>query len=87
MEEVNENIRRRDWRNLKRGVMSRLKKLDLIYFSFHFFIFFSIYFPFSIFRTTRVRVDRSHCHNSHLIAKSQDRSRDLGEFSRRFENR
>ena len=36
-------------------------KLDLFYFSFHF------YFLFSIFRTTRVRVDRSHCHISHNL--------------------
>ena len=31
--------------------------LDLFYFSFQFI------FPFSIFRTTRVMVDWSHCHN------------------------
>ena len=64
--------------------MSRLKKLDLIYFIFLFTFLFSFrfIFPFSIFRTIRVRVDWSHCHNSHLIAKLQDRLRDLGEFSR-----
>jgi len=47
--------------------MSRSKKVDLTYFIFLFiFIFFSIYF--SIFRTTRVRVDQSHHHISHLMA-------------------
>jgi len=57
--------------------------LGLFYFSFSFLF----YFPFSIFRTTRVRIDQSHCHSNHLMAKSQDKSRDLGEFSRRFKNR
>ena len=56
-------------------------------FYFHFYFIFSLFSYFSIFRTARVRVDQSCCHNSHLIAKSQDRSRDLGEFSRRFKNR
>jgi len=35
--------------------------LDLFYFSFIF------YFLFSIFRTTRVRVDWSRCHSNHLM--------------------
>ena len=61
--------------------------LGLFYFSFYFYFSFQFIFPFSIFRTTRVRIDRSCCHNSHLMAKSQDRSQDLGEFIRRFENR
>jgi len=43
--------------------LSRSKKVDLVYFILFFiFIFFLIYF--SIFRTTRVRVDWSHCHIS-----------------------
>ena len=62
-------------------------RLDLFYFSFHFYFLFDLFLYFPIFRTTRVRVDRSHCHISHLMAKSQDRSQDLGELSRRFENR
>ena len=56
-------------------------------FYFHFYFIFSLFSYFSIFRTARVRVDQSCCHNSHLIAKSQDRSQDLEEFSRRFESR
>jgi len=61
--------------------------LDLFYFSFHFYFIFDLFFYFSIFRTARVRVDWSHRHISHLMAKSQDRSQDLEELSRRFENR
>ena len=61
--------------------------LDLCYFSFHFYFIFDLFFYFSIFRTARVRVDWSHHHISHLMAKSQDRSQDLEELSRRFENR
>jgi len=61
--------------------------LDLFFFSLFYFFSFWFILPFSIFRTTRVRVDWSCHYNSHLIAKSQDRSQDLGEFSRRFENR
>ena len=78
------------WKELsKRRRISRLRKLDLVYFIFLFIFYFifDLFFPFSIFRTTRVRVDWSCCHNSHLMAKLQDRSQDLGEFSRRFENR
>ena len=37
----------------------------LFYFSFLFS--FGFIFLFSIFRTTRVRVDRSHCHISHNL--------------------
>jgi len=69
--------------------LSKLRKLDLVYFifSFHFLFYFQFIFPSSIFRTTRVRVDQSHCHSNHLMAKPQDRSQDLGEVSRRFENK
>jgi len=51
--------------------MSRLKKVDLIYFIFIFIFYFifNLFFYFSIFRITRVMVDQSHCHISHnLIA-------------------
>jgi len=69
-------------------LLSRSKKVDLTYFIFPFIFYFIFYlFLFSIFRTTSVRVDRSRHHISHLIAKSQDRSQDLGEFSRRFKNK
>ena len=75
------------WKNIEgSGRMTvKIKKdtLDLFYFSFHLFSLFS----FSIFRTTRVRVDRSHRHISHLIVQLQDRLQDWGELSRRFENR
>ena len=37
--------------------------LDLFFFSF--FIFFLIYFSIFYFRTTRIRVDLSHCHINH----------------------
>jgi len=96
IEEENEKIRRRDWRTgyfsrgeiLKGGnVKIKEGRLDLFYFSFYFLFYFQFIFRFSIFRTTRVRVDWSRCHISHLIAKSQDRSQDLGKFSRRFENK
>ena len=56
-------------------------------FYFHFYFIFSLFSYFSIFRTARVRVDQLCCHHSHLIAKSQDRLHDSGEFSRRFESR
>jgi len=69
------------------GVKIEEGGLSLFYFSFHFYFLFDLFFYFSIFRTTRVRVDQSYRHISHLIAKSQDRSQDLGELSRRFENR
>ena len=62
-------------------------RLDLFYFSFHFLFSFQFIFPFSIFRTTGIRVDWPHHHISHLMVQSQDQSQDLGEFSRRFENR
>jgi len=57
--------------------------LHFFIFSFHFIFLF-----FYIFRTTQVRVYQSHCHISHkLMAKSQDWSRDLEEWSRRFWNK
>ena len=56
-------------------------------FYFYFYFLFSLFSYLSIFRTARVRVDQSHCHNSHLIAKSQNRSRDSEEFSRKFKSR
>ena len=59
-------------------MVSRLKKLDLIYFIF--------LFTFSFLFLEQIGLGLI-CHNSHLIAKSQNRSQDLGEFSRRFENR
>ena len=43
-------------------------RLDLFYFSFHFLSLFQFIFQFFIFRTTRVRVDQSCYHISHLIA-------------------
>jgi len=69
--------------------VSRLKKVDLTYFIFIFIFYFPFDFIslFSIFRTTGVRVDQSCHHISHLMVKSQDRSQDLGEFSRRFKNK
>ena len=57
-------------------------------FSFHFIFLFLFLFIFSIFRATQVRVYQSCCHISHkLMAKSQDWSRDLREWSRRFWNK
>jgi len=68
-------------------VVVKIKEGRLDLSSSHFyFILFSIYF--SIFRKTRVRVDQLHCHISHnLMAKSQDKSRNLEELSRRFWNK
>ena len=39
----------------------------LSFFSILFFIFIFMLFYFSIFRTTRVKVDLSHCHISHNL--------------------
>ena len=96
MEEENEKIRRRDWRighfsrgEILKGGNVKIKEggLDLFYFSFHF-LFSILFIPlFSIFRTTRVRMVWSCYHISYLMAKSQNRSQDLGEFSRRFKNK
>ena len=65
----------------KKAICVKIKegRLDLFYFSFHFYFLFDLFFYFSIFRTTRVRVDWSCCHICHLMAKSQDRSQDLGK--------
>ena len=63
-------------------------RLNIFSILLFIFIFIPFYVLFSIFRTTRVRTDLSHCHISHnLMVQSQDRLRDLGEFSRRFENK
>ena len=73
--------------SVERGKVSRSLTVDFIHFYFFFFILFLFlfYFLFSIFRTTWVRDYQSCCHISHkLMAKSQDWSRDLGEWSRRF---
>jgi len=69
--------------------MLRLKKVDLTYFLFFsFFIFFSILFFYFLFLEQLGLGLISHTVIlSHLMAKSQDRSWDLGEFSRRFENK
>ena len=54
----------------ERTILSRSSTVDFILF---YFIFIFSFFPFSIFRTARVRVDWSRCHISHkLMAKSQD---------------
>ena len=42
-------------------------RLDLFYFSFYFLVSFQFIFQFSIFRTTRVRVDWSCYHTSHNL--------------------
>ena len=49
--------------------MSRLLTVDFIlFFLFHFILlFFFFFFLSSIFRTTQVRVDLSHCHISHKV--------------------
>ena len=40
----------------------------ILFFLFHFILlFFFFFFLSSIFRTTQVRVDRSHCHISHKV--------------------
>jgi len=73
LEKVESSFSREE--TLKRGnVKIEEGKLDLFYFSFYFYFLFDLFFYFSIFRTTRVRVDRSHHHISHLMVKSQDRS-------------
>ena len=72
------------WIVLLTFLLLRSLMVDFIFiFSFYF-----IFLLFSIFRTTRVRVYQSHCYISHkLMAKSQDWSRDLREWSRRFWNK
>ena len=52
--------------------LSRSKKVDLIYFVFLAFLFyFQFIFLFSIFRTTRVRVDQSHCQSPDGVVTRQ----------------
>ena len=46
MEKENEKIRRKDQRNLKEGVISRSKKVDLTYFIFLFIFIFIFYLFF-----------------------------------------
>jgi len=41
--------------------------LGFLYFTFYFYFIFDLFFYFSIFRTTRVRVDWSRCHISHNL--------------------
>jgi len=69
--------------------MSKLKKVDLTSFLFFsFFIFFSILFLYFLFlEQLGLGLIGHTITSSHLIAKSQDRLQDLGEFSRRFKNK
>ena len=69
--------------------VSRSKKVDLTSFLFFsFFIFFLILFLYFLFLEQLGLGLIGHAiTSSHLMAKSQDRSQDLGEFSRRFENK
>ena len=53
---------------LNTGVKIEEDELDLFYFSFYFYFIFDLFFYFSIFRITRVRVDQSCHHISHLMA-------------------
>ena len=46
---------------------SQQTDLAFLYFIFHFYFHIVLFFYFSIFRTTRVKVDRSHCHISHNL--------------------
>jgi len=48
-------------------LVSRSKKVNLIYLSSHFLFYFRFIFYFSIFRTTRVRVNWSCCHINHNL--------------------
>jgi len=78
------------WKDLEDDVSVKIVDDGLnFYFYFLFYFYFSLlFFYFSIFRTTQVRVYQSRCHISHkLMAKSQDWSRNLGEWSRRFWNK
>ena len=76
-EEEKKKMNKRDWRTghfsggkILKGVISRSKNINLvffIYFYFHF-IFLSTYFLFFYFQNSEVRVrsDWSHCHISHI---------------------
>ena len=46
---------------------SQIVDLAFLYFIFHFYFHAVLFFYFSIFRTTRVKVDQSHCHISHNL--------------------
>jgi len=46
---------------------SQIINLAFLYFIFHFDFHAVLFFYFSIFRTTRVKVDQSHCHISHNL--------------------
>ena len=49
------------------GVKFTNSRLSFSLFYFSFLFLFCFIFLFSIFRTTRVRVDRLHCYISHLM--------------------
>ena len=62
--------------------------LDLFYFSFHFYFYFDLFFYFLFLEQLGLVIDRSCCHISHnLMVQSQDKSQNLGEHGRRFENK
>ena len=84
-----DNYLRNNWMDFHNQTVKIVDNgLCLFLFSLFYFIFLYLLISFSIFRTTRVRGYQSCCHISHkLMAKSQDWSRDLGELSRRFENK
>ena len=65
-----EVLRRLEKKNLfVKPEMSRSLTMDLTFiFTLHFLVYFMfIFFSFSIFRTTRVRVYQSRCHISHKL--------------------
>jgi len=49
---------------------SQIVDLAFLYFIFHFYFHIVLFFYFSIFRTTRVKVDQSRCHISHNLMGS-----------------
>jgi len=49
---------------IKPTVKIKESELSLFYFIFHFYFLFDLLFYFSIFRTTRVRVDQSCCYKT-----------------------
>jgi len=65
----------------------RSKKVDLTYFLFIFYFLFDFISLFSIFEQLGLGLISHAITSSYLMVKSQDRSQDLGEFSRRFENK
>ena len=46
---------------------SQMVDLAFLYFIFHFYFHAVLFFYFSIFRTTRAKVDWSRCHISHNL--------------------